>query len=463
MRPRSTAASAGLDDAFADFGVDIHSNVDDPISTIAHLPRADGGSIAVLSYAGANCPVGRVCLGVARYSENGTHLGNSLVPAAISFTFVAGAAIDAQGRIVVAGTIQLGATDHDFMLTRFFPDANPDTSFGSNGQAFVAFDQGGGNYDAAHALTIDSAGRIVVVGETERSGAMDSDFAVARLLPNGTQDPAFGINSSGKRVVPFNLTATNPTDVATAVGIDEDGFILVGGTVRDFNRGVLRMGLTRLTPAGLYDTTWCTTSCLYNEYPAIHSGRRTIYFGTDAENRTHSLAHLAVNDQGVAITVGRMRHNGIFSGFAQRLGADGTWVAELELDGGETATGNSVTMGAVHWLEPGTRDGDIIVTGVSGVGEDLFFAQRLSEDLAPRADWGSAGASNSVFAFSATGGFTGDPAIDIPAMSSIDRRGRVLMAGAVKTPLSSSPYNAMVARLTNPLLIFSDGLEGSAN
>lgn len=224
--------------------------------------------------------------------------------------------------------------------------------------------------------------------------------------------------------MPFNLAATNPTDVATAVAVDGAGRILIGGTVRDFNLGILRMGLTRLTPAGAYDTSWCPGACNFNDYPALHSGRRTICFGLGNETRSHTLAHLAVKDDGSAVTVGRMRFGDVFLGFAQRFDTAGSWSAGIELDGGETAVGNSVTLGAVHGLDPAATLSDLIVTGASGVGEDLFFAQRLGDALVPRADWGSTGDSDSVFAFSATGGFTGDPGgvADIPAMSSIDRR-----------------------------------------
>lgn len=461
--PMTAVAATGLDDTFGDFGVALFPNAANDARTVAHLPRADGGSVAVISFLDPACPGGRRCLGLVRFAQNGAELGLSIVPISINFTNVGSAAIDAQGRIVVVGTIQITGADHDFLVTRLFDDASPDTSFGVNARSSIAFDEGGGLYDAAHAVDIDAAGRIVVVGEAERSTAMNSDFAIVRLLSNGERDLGFGGNGSGRRLVPFDLTETNRTDVATAVAIDGGGRILVGGTVRDGDRGLLRMGLARLTDAGDYDSSWCPAACNYNDYAGIHSGRRTIYFGVATEDRTHTLTHLAVNNAGAAITVGRMRFAGAFTGFAQRFIADGTWTAELELDGGESATGNSVTPGAVHWLEPGARSSDVIITGVSGVGEDLFFAQRMSQGLVPTANWGSNGVNNSVFAFSATGGFTGDPGVNLAALSSIDRRGRVLMAGAVKAPLSSSPYNAMVARLTNSMDVFFDGFEGPAN
>jgi uncharacterized delta-60 repeat protein len=91
--------------------------------------------------------------------------------ATIDFAFVltTGAALQPDGRIVVAGS-----TSGDFAIARLNPNGSPDTTFGAAGKATVDF--GGPTF--ANAVALQPNGRIVVVGEREAG----HDFAVARLL-----------------------------------------------------------------------------------------------------------------------------------------------------------------------------------------------------------------------------------------------------------------------------------------
>lgn len=454
-----------LDDDFANHGVLLSmSSVAVDLHAIAHLPLPDGGSVAVFTYrhtTSTPCAAGQLCVGLARFGDQGHLIGAPLVGASVSFTFVQAATLDAQGRVVIVGAQKFGAgPDHDFLVGRVNLDGTPDASFGSGGLQTIAFDQGGGNYDAAHAVTIDGSGRIVVVGEAERSATNDSDYAIARLLPSGQLDASFGINSSGKRLITFNLSANSPTDVATGVAVDTSGRIVIAGTVRDTGIGLKRIGLVRLTSAGAMDTTWCQATCNWNEYPAVHSGRRVIFIGNPGEVRTHEVAALAVDQAGQVFVTGHSRLNGIEHGYAMRLAANGDWTAESQLDGGVSASASTVRMGGLHLVSPANASSDVVVTGVAGViDEKLFFAQRLDNALAPRANWGSTGPLDSVAAFSATFGFLGDPGDPIPGGSSIDRYGRILMSGSVNVPTASDPYRAMMARLTHPVFVFRDGFE----
>jgi uncharacterized delta-60 repeat protein len=87
-------------------------------------------------------------------------------------------------------------------------DAALDTSFGPahDGWAFVGFDTGSGNNDEAHAIAIDASGRIVLAGSA--GGPNDNDdIAIARLLPNGDPDLTFG--SQGRVEVALDLGSSN--------------------------------------------------------------------------------------------------------------------------------------------------------------------------------------------------------------------------------------------------------------
>ena len=110
-------------------------------------------------------------------------------------------AIDSLGRAVAVGLVQRGTTDYDFGIARFNPDGSPDPNFGVRGKAVVSFDRGGGLFDSAHDVAIDSLGRIVVVGQVEFSGG-DFDFGVARLLADGSPDTSF--SGDGKTTIAFD-------------------------------------------------------------------------------------------------------------------------------------------------------------------------------------------------------------------------------------------------------------------
>jgi uncharacterized delta-60 repeat protein len=111
-------------------------------------------------------------------------------------------------------------------VLRLLPDGTIDTTFGTNGWAFVAFDQGGSLFDEANALCVDSTGRIVLAGDF--SNLQSNDWAVARLQQNGQIDPNFG--SGGRVVLSFDLGGYND-DRVKSVACLPDGRILVGGSV----------------------------------------------------------------------------------------------------------------------------------------------------------------------------------------------------------------------------------------
>jgi len=98
-------------------------------------------------------------------------------------------AIDDLGRIVVAGTRtrELGPelTNYDFIVARYHDNGAPDNLFGSGGWVSTGF---GGN-DFARGLAIDAEGRLVVAGSNLGPGG---DFKLARYTPYGALDETFG-------------------------------------------------------------------------------------------------------------------------------------------------------------------------------------------------------------------------------------------------------------------------------
>jgi uncharacterized delta-60 repeat protein len=128
-----------------------------------------------------------------------------------------------------------------------------DTTFGSSGRTLTAFDLGGSNQDFAYATKIDSSGRIVVVGSTQRSTSGDVDFAVARYTKAGARDTTFG--NAGKAIIAFDRGGTK-SDVARGIDFLSDGRIIVVGTVAASSTGDTDIGIACLTTSGKLDTSF---------------------------------------------------------------------------------------------------------------------------------------------------------------------------------------------------------------
>ena len=86
------------------------------------------------------------------------------------------------------------------------------------------------------AIALQPDGRIVVAGAT---GGPNPDFAIARLLEDGTPDTDF--TDSGVMTIDF----FGFTDVGESVAVTDDGKIVVAGLARDNVDGY---GVARLSP-----------------------------------------------------------------------------------------------------------------------------------------------------------------------------------------------------------------------
>ncbi len=135
-------------------------------------------------------------------------------------------AIDSSGRYVVAGG-SFGGTN-DMAVWRFLPDGSLDTSF--NGVGYFTHDNaaGGGAFDIAYALAIDSSGRIFVAGDSERAGPY-STMTLWRLTPTGQLDTSFGNGGFVSRFGDAGEVATDNSR-GRGVAIDTRGRILVCGS-----------------------------------------------------------------------------------------------------------------------------------------------------------------------------------------------------------------------------------------
>ncbi|MDS4056736.1 LamG-like jellyroll fold domain-containing protein, partial [Accumulibacter sp.] len=142
--------------------------------------------------------------------------------------FASSLALQADGKIVVAGYASNGSND-DFALVRYNPDGSLDTDFGTGGKVTTAI---GAGDDRAQGVAVQSNGRIVLAGYSYNGS--NNDFAVVRYNSDGTLDTTF----SGDGKLTTAISTSN--DDGYAVLVQSDGKIvvvgssLIGGTNWDF-------------------------------------------------------------------------------------------------------------------------------------------------------------------------------------------------------------------------------------
>ena len=459
------AASTSLDSSFATAGRVRYTTGNYFKGVLAHLPKADGGSIVVTHYHdvdGAGNQIGPDAIILQHFASSGAAGSqHSVLASAANFARIGGAAIDSQGRLVVVGSTTATFSQSDFRVARILPNGVLDNGFDGDGIAEIDFAGGGNNDDQANAVAIDAQDRIVVVGAVERELTGDFDFGIARLTVAGLLDSTFG-GGDGKVITQFDLGAGQHYDAARAVAIGSDGRITVAGGAYDSVVGATRIAIARLTNSGAQDVTFCATSCNFMDtYTAIHSGRRVIFYGAAAPARSDQVAALAIRDDGAWLIAGTTPGSGEMLGYVMRLDAAGNWTHEVATQGG-TGSGGNTFVGGVHWLQPSDPSSDIVLTGASGPNEEFFFAQRFDPLLFAVANWGMIGPANSIYLWTGSGGF-GDVGDNRPARSAIDANRRVLVGGRYKANLPADPYSAVAARLTStdPVSadIFKNGFE----
>jgi len=464
----------GLDPGFATGGKYNAPFPGSDFRLLAHLQRPDGTSVGVAFYDNNGCPAGRHCLALYAFNAAGALTSPLPVPTAGQATFskrtggvildpvlIKAAAIDSQGRIVIVGTEQFG-TVFDFKVVRVLPNGQPDTTFDGDGVQTIDFN---GNEDLAFGVSIEpTSDKIVVVGQV-RLSASDTDFGIVRLQANGALDAAF--NGSGKRTVPFDLSSSN-TDRAITVNATSN-LIYIAGTATD--NGVSRIAMTRLLNSGGYNTGFCSPSCSFQgTYTAINSGRRVLFYGTQGTTSDFvEAASVNLSSSPAEWVYAGTRNSGapnfVSQAFVQKVAANGDYANEVLTDGGFAST-SQYRIGGVHWVNPNDANSSIVLTGTSGLDGIAFFAQGMNSALVATANWGTAGPSNSVALYAATGGLGDANGMDLPAQSSVDSVGRILLGGSyLSGNTNAPPYSITIARFRGGLTvppadaIFKNGFE----
>ncbi|MEJ2210223.1 MAG: hypothetical protein P8129_14475, partial [Anaerolineae bacterium] len=232
----------------AGFGAGGLVTVPDTPGTVAVCRAVALQSDGKIVCAGFSASGGTSSLLLARYTASG-HLdpafgaGGLVTTALNSQAAAAAVVVQPDGKIVVAGDTRDALNDSlGFALARYLPAGGLDPAFGSGG---IVVTPAGGNWDAAYALLLLPDGEIVAGGRAGSNGV--TEFALARYTPGGVLDPAFG--SGG-----IATTALGGYNVLSALDRQSGGQIVAAG-LHDAGAGE-QAALARFTAAGAPDPTF---------------------------------------------------------------------------------------------------------------------------------------------------------------------------------------------------------------
>jgi len=135
--------------------------------------------------------------------------------------------VQSDNKVVVVGDTQQSGATKDAFVSRYNDDGSVDTLFGTNGVTFLNF--GANVDDIATGVTLDGSGKIVVCGLTGKLSTPVGDFWVARFNTDGTLDNLF---NAGGAIPGTKVVDMGGVDAASDVKILNGNIVVVGISTR---------------------------------------------------------------------------------------------------------------------------------------------------------------------------------------------------------------------------------------
>ena len=289
----------------------------------------------------------------------------------------------------------------------------PDTTFGGVGWVHHHNAAGGDWHDQGFGITVDTSGKIIAAGQSQRVGA-NEDMAVWRYNSDGTLDTTF--NGQGW-FTQNGATGESRADWARGVALDSSGKILVSGASQNLNN--YDMVVWRFNTDGTLDPFFNSQGWVVHDGAAGGSGQD---YGTG----------IAIQSSGRILITGNSGNSTgdqdmVIWGYDATgmldptFGSGGLVIEDNTAGGGLTENGNAITLDGM---------GRILVTGRSvnsSSNTDMVIWRYDANGLADPA-FGSGGA---VIHDGAAGG---SAANEVGSDITVDGIGRILVTG--------SAYNA---------------------
>jgi uncharacterized delta-60 repeat protein/uncharacterized repeat protein (TIGR01451 family) len=322
-------------------------------------------------------------------------------------------------RIVVADTeIPQGVLIDQAVLRRYSPDGQLDSTFGNQGRLSVELGDG---ENVVLGIAIQPRdGSIFLIGSFQAIGTSTQTWVLAHLNPDGT--PVAGFGQDGVVSLQFPGVAAPE---ASAIALQSDGKILVGGRLFFSSQNTSRPFVARFNTDGTLDPT-------FQNYTAPFPGASSF------------LSSLGEDQSGRIVVVGRSDSNNRFSVSVLQPGGspdDSFGQSGVVQEGG-------FGPGSIVAAETFTSGGDIVAVGDAGLGDpnrptrqDFAVAQYTPSGKLDQG-FGAGGIDTIDFANQ----------VDSANCVALDLAGDLIVAGATAVPATatSNPQPEFaLARLTS--------------
>jgi uncharacterized delta-60 repeat protein len=409
LEDRTVPDAGALDLSFGNGGT-VHTDLNGGLEQAAALAIDDQGRLVT---AGFRVGAGAYRMAIVRYLPDGsldpTFAGNGTLLAALGTgqNYARAVAIDAAGRILVAGSASNTGQYEDFAIARLLPDGSFDASFDGDGKVLTPI---GPAADIIRAIAIDAFGRIVVAGYSGIGSEVD--VALARYLPDGSLDTGFGV---GGKVV----TSIGGYDIAYDLALDAAGRIVVAATTYDGQTSA-QFALLRYTPDGVLD-------------PNFEGGGVTI---PAVDPGLDVVPKISIDGNGRLVLPGSYLSATGWDFAVARFEPDGALDSTFDGDGFAIAPADSTTESATAVALDSF--GRIVVAGVSypAGGPSGFGLARFNPDGSPDRSFDGDGVVTTVIAGRHT------TANDV----AVDSIGRVVLAGYDRPVVGGSDNDFALAR-----------------
>ena len=407
----------------------------------------DGRYLAVVRYWGSSC-ADSACIRVTRLNPDtspDTSFGQDGARRySLALRRIADSTVDSQGRLIVVGSRNdpQDFANYDFSVVRIATTGYLDDSFNGTGVKHVAFDAGGPGREYDLASAVAiDADDNIVVGGTIDRSSESDRDFGAVRLRAEDGQVDTEFGSDGTVVIAFDIDGPH-ADSMNALSIGPDGKITFGGTAFESSTGRSRIAIARVTASGELDANFCPDGCGFST-PQLNSGRRTYAFG----NGSHSsaLQDLLVRPDGRWVICGTYLQSPYLAATAM-FGSEGMVIQE-DLNG---------VVEAAECLRIALQpDGRLLMAGSSGLDGEQWrglFVSRMTRGLDKDYSYAP---GNSDFIYFTGSGMLVDEGPDTVGSLTLDS-GRALLG--FDFVAAGGTDDAAAVRITSDL-IFSSGMQ----
>ncbi|MBU2510860.1 Ig-like domain-containing protein [bacterium] len=179
-----------------------------------------------------------------------------------------GMTVDSNGKMIVVGQTNAGSANYNMLLVRYNVDGTLDTSFNTTGIVTLDNIAGGTGDDTAYSVTVDPTNDILVTGQS--ASATVYDMFLLKYKSDGTLDNSFG---TGGIVTHNGAAGGSDWDYGNSIALDSANKVVVVGTSKNIDLKFNNV-IWRYNPDGTLDTGFNSVGI------AVHGSSSDDYFGS---------------------------------------------------------------------------------------------------------------------------------------------------------------------------------------